>query len=226
MQPPCWLTSTHAFTIALVTTADKATALALLDDIVRLEAFASVNATGISKILKKAEKVTGLDLREPYLYRISLLPVSKGLAVAELRARLVSDVVRTTDGGATAHMEGAIAAVPTPKRARTDALDVQEQASVMNAIAAATQPTSLPTVPSPTPSALSNGLPRPATPGPSMSAGVAVVATPATPAAGSSIGSSTSGTGVVKALFRTAAGPLSRVRVTTRKHPLSGEEYY
>ena len=199
-------------------------ALALLDDIVRLEAFASVNATGINKILKKAEKVTGLDLREPYLYRISLLPVSKGLAVAELRARLVSDVVRATDGGATARVEGAIAAVPTPKRARTDALDVQEQASVMNAITAATQPTALPTAPSPTPSALSNGLPRPGTPGPPTSAGGAAAATPATPAAGGSAASGTSGTGVVKALFRTAAGPLSRVRAATGKPPPSGEE--
>jgi hypothetical protein len=51
-----------------------------------------LNYTGVVKILKKEEKVTGLDIREPYLYRISMLPFSKSVSVAELKTQLLAEL--------------------------------------------------------------------------------------------------------------------------------------
>jgi len=89
--------------------------------------FVSLNYTGIVKILKKKEKVTGLDIREPYLYRISMLPFSKSVSVAALKTQLLTELspafVAQTMAAAAADVPSA-AVTSVPPAAGSFGLDV------------------------------------------------------------------------------------------------------
>ncbi|RKO83933.1 hypothetical protein BDK51DRAFT_13715, partial [Blyttiomyces helicus] len=84
------------------TTADAAamqllygSARTLLQDVVKLERFIFLNYTGITKILKKNDRHSGLRLSEPYVFRLTSLPFYRSTLLASLKKRLIEQVSGT-----------------------------------------------------------------------------------------------------------------------------------
>jgi glycine cleavage system regulatory protein len=57
----------------------------LLKNIITLERFVFLNYTGITKILKKNDRHSGLSLSEPYLQRVAQLPLVRAEALTQLK---------------------------------------------------------------------------------------------------------------------------------------------
>ncbi|KAJ3282830.1 hypothetical protein HK104_010690 [Borealophlyctis nickersoniae] len=68
----------------------------LLQDVVKLERFVFMNYTGITKIMKKLDRHSGLRLSEAYLYRLTFLPFYQSETVLRLKKRLIEEVSGTT----------------------------------------------------------------------------------------------------------------------------------
>lgn len=62
----------------------------LLKKIITLERFVFLNYTGITKILKKNDRHSGLSLSEPYLQRVAQLPLVKAEALTQLKKRVMN----------------------------------------------------------------------------------------------------------------------------------------
>jgi glycine cleavage system regulatory protein len=62
----------------------------LLKKIVTLERFVFLNYTGVTKILKKNDRHSGLSLSEPYLQRVAALPLVKAEALTQLKLRVMN----------------------------------------------------------------------------------------------------------------------------------------
>lgn len=62
----------------------------LLKKIVTLERFVFLNYTGITKILKKNDRHSGLSLSTPYLQRVAALPLVKAEALTQLKLRVMN----------------------------------------------------------------------------------------------------------------------------------------
>ncbi|ORZ25753.1 HAD-like domain-containing protein [Absidia repens] len=64
---------------------DQSTPTDLLQKILTLERFVFLNYTGITKILKKNDRHSGLALSEPYLHRVAQLPLVKAEDLSQLK---------------------------------------------------------------------------------------------------------------------------------------------
>ncbi|CAG8537570.1 13123_t:CDS:2 [Ambispora gerdemannii] len=70
----------------------------LLQSIVKLEDFIFLNYTGLTKILKKHDKHSGLNISEAYLYRVSLLPFAESNQLSSLKKKLMNEFIATIGG--------------------------------------------------------------------------------------------------------------------------------
>lgn len=72
------------------TTKDQSTPTDLLQKILTLERFVFLNYTGITKILKKNDRHSGLALSEPYLHRVAQLPLVKAEDLTQLKQTVMN----------------------------------------------------------------------------------------------------------------------------------------
>ncbi|CAO3616405.1 unnamed protein product [Cunninghamella blakesleeana] len=72
------------------TDSQYSTTTELLQKILTLERFVFLNYTGITKILKKNDRHSGLSLSEPYLHRVALLPLVKAEDLTQLKQKVMS----------------------------------------------------------------------------------------------------------------------------------------
>ncbi|RUS32421.1 HAD-like domain-containing protein [Jimgerdemannia flammicorona] len=63
----------------------------LLQDVVTLERFVFLNYTGIIKILKKSDRHSGLSISDPYLFRVSSLPLVRAEKLSVLKQSLMNE---------------------------------------------------------------------------------------------------------------------------------------
>lgn len=75
----------------------------LLKDIITLERFVFLNYSGVTKILKKNDRHSGLSLSEPYLQRVAQLPLVKAEQLTSLKKRTMNKLNEQ-------HLDGSIAA--------------------------------------------------------------------------------------------------------------------
>jgi glycine cleavage system regulatory protein len=75
----------------------------LLKDIITLERFVFLNYSGITKILKKNDRHSGLSLSEPYLQRVAQLPLVRAEQLTGLKKRVMNKLNEQ-------HLDGNIAA--------------------------------------------------------------------------------------------------------------------
>lgn len=66
--------------------------LELLRDVVTLERFVFLNYTGITKILKKNDRHSGLAIADPYLFRVSTLPLVRAEKLSLLKQTLMNEI--------------------------------------------------------------------------------------------------------------------------------------
>ncbi|KAG0171783.1 hypothetical protein DFQ30_000390 [Apophysomyces sp. BC1015] len=64
----------------------------LLQKILTLERFVFLNYTGITKILKKNDRHSGLSLSEPYLHRVAKLPLVQAKELTQLKQRIMTSL--------------------------------------------------------------------------------------------------------------------------------------
>lgn len=77
----------------------------LLKRIITLERFVFLNYTGITKILKKNDRHSGLSLSQPYLERVAQLPLVKAEALTALKKRVMNKLnEQHLDGNAVASL--------------------------------------------------------------------------------------------------------------------------
>ncbi|CAG8570795.1 9023_t:CDS:2 [Ambispora leptoticha] len=70
----------------------------LLQSIIKLEKFIFLNYTGLTKILKKHDKHSGLNISAAYLSRVSSLPFSKSNQLSSLKKKLMDQLLVTIGG--------------------------------------------------------------------------------------------------------------------------------
>jgi glycine cleavage system regulatory protein len=89
----------------------------LLKRIVLLERFVFLNYTGITKILKKNDRHSGLSLSQPYLLRVAKLPLVKADALNILKKKVMNKLTEQ-------HLDSsAVTAVPIMVRSRSSNLN-------------------------------------------------------------------------------------------------------
>ncbi|KAF7728567.1 hypothetical protein EC973_005971 [Apophysomyces ossiformis] len=67
----------------------------LLQKILTLERFVFLNYTGITKILKKNDRHSGLSLSEPYLHRVAQLPLVQAKELTQLKQQIMTRLNET-----------------------------------------------------------------------------------------------------------------------------------
>ncbi|CAO0796029.1 unnamed protein product [Mucor circinelloides] len=87
---------TKSLTSSAADDSTKETAMDLLKKIITLERFVFLNYTGITKILKKNDRHSGLSLSEPYLQRVAALPLVKAEALTQLKRSVMNKLNNQT----------------------------------------------------------------------------------------------------------------------------------
>lgn len=98
---------------SLDTTAD------LLKRVITLERFVFLNYTGITKILKKNDRHSGLSLSEPYLQRVASLPLVKAEELTELKKNVICKLNEQHGDAHNAAISTINATSPTMVRSRS-----------------------------------------------------------------------------------------------------------
>ncbi|RCH97888.1 hypothetical protein CU097_009061 [Rhizopus azygosporus] len=91
----------------------------LLKRIILLERFVFLNYTGITKILKKNDRHSGLSLSEPYLQRVASLPLVKAEGLTQLKKDLMNKLNEQYSGVHIAAVNNIHATSPAMVRSRS-----------------------------------------------------------------------------------------------------------